>query len=165
MRTHPEQRAIFGAAVAEVGRADDLAVLDARDFTGTRTVVDVGGGSGALLQAVLAAHPQSSGVLFDQADVVDAVRGRFAADERCRLVGGDFFRDPWPDGDLYLMKSVLHNWSDAQAAELLRNGRRAMAPGSRLLLIERVVPPGDAPHPSKDMDLFMLVVLGGRERT
>lgn len=168
LRNRPAQSAIFGKAVAEVGRADNAAVLAACDFTDARTVVDVGGGGGALLETVLAAYPESSGVLFDQPEVIDSMRGQFTVDGlagRCRLVSGDFFLDTWPDGDSYLMKSVIHNWSDAQAVDILRNGRKAMSSASRLLLIERVVPPGDVPHPSKDMDLFMLVVLGGRERT
>ncbi|MFC4564340.1 methyltransferase [Nocardiopsis mangrovi] len=159
---------VFDAAMAELTRAVLPAVLDAYDFSAARRIVDVGGGSGALLSAVLHAAPDATGVVFDTPHVADAARERMRAEglaDRCTATGGDFFRDVPPGGDLYLLKWILHNWPDDPAARILRRCRRAMGDGARLLLIESVLPPGDTYHPAKTMDLSMLVISGGRERT
>ena len=133
-----------------------------------RQVVDVGGGQGVLLAAVLRAHPHLRGVLFDQPAVVagaaPVLRAAGVAD-RCEVVGGDFFAAVPAGGDVYLLSRILHDWDDARATALLRVLHRAARPGARLVVVERVLPPGDAPHPGKLIDLTMLVMLGGRERT
>ena len=138
------------------------------DFAGARTVVDVGGGQGALLAAVLAAHPQARGVLFDQPEVVAGaaplLRAAGVAD-RCAVVGGSFFEAVPDGGDVYLLSRVIHDWDDAQATTILRACRRAMGPAARLLLVERVLAPGNTPDPNRFSDLNMLVMLGGQERT
>jgi SAM-dependent methyltransferase len=168
LQRHPEHGRIFNAAMGEHSRLTGKALAAAYDFTRARQIVDVGGGDGSFLSTVLRAFPGSAGVVFDQPHLSDAAGKRIGAaglGERCRFVGGDFLREVPSGGDVYLLKGVLHNWPDDQAVVMLRNCRRAMGAGGRLLLIEWVVPGGDAPHPSKFLDLAMLFVYGGRERT
>jgi hypothetical protein len=168
LQHHPEHGRIFNAAMAEHSRLTGKALAAAYDFAGARQIVDVGGGDGSFLSAVLRANPGTTGVVFDQPYLAAAAGAQIGAaglGERCRYVGGDFLREVPAGGDVYLLKGVLHNWPDDQALVMLRNCRRAMGADSRLLLIEWVVPGGDVPHPSKFLDLAMLFVYGGRERT
>jgi hypothetical protein len=168
LKNHPDHGAIFDMAAADFSRVNNAVVIDAYDFAQARTVVDVGGGNSSLLSAILSAHPTTTGVLFEQPAVIKHAREQLVANKlinRCQLVVGDFFSDALPAGDVYLMKSIIHAWSDAEANTILRNCRKAMPPDSKLLLVELVIPPGDTPHMSKDLDFLMLVILGGRERT
>jgi SAM-dependent methyltransferase len=132
-------------------------------------VVDVGGGNGTLLATILTAHPSARGVLFDQPHVVEQAHAQVEAAGvagRCSIVGGDFFHELPTDGDVYLLKNILHDWSDERAVAILRQCRRAMKPSARLLVIELVVPEGNGPSEAKLSDLVMLVANpGGRERT
>jgi hypothetical protein len=167
LSAHPEDGASFDAAMISLSQMTNTAVLSAYDFTHARRVVDVGGGHGGLLSAALMAHPELRGTLFDQPDVLEGARARLAPLallDRCELVGGDFFEAIPAGGDVYVMKSILHDWDDARAGSILRACRRAMSPSARLLLIEMIVPAGDAPHASKMLDLEM-ILFGGRERT
>ena len=160
--------ALFDAAMTSRSLAQRDAVVAAYDFAGGRTVVDVGGGAGALLAAILGANPDARGILFDQPQVVagtdEALRAAGVAD-RCAVVGGSFFEAVPEDGDVYLLKWIIHDWGDEPARAILRTCRRAMAPGARLVLAERVVGPPNAPDPAKFADLMMLVLVGGQERT
>lgn len=168
LQSHPDLGAVFDKAMANMSRAENAAVIHAYDFALARTVVDVGGGTGSMLSAILLAFPATTGVLFDLPLTIDLGRERIAANkltDRCQLVAGDFFHDLLPAGDVYLLKSIIHDWSDAEAETILHNCRKAMSPDSRLLLVEQIVPLDNSPHPSKEMDLLMLVVLGGKERT
>lgn len=168
MAHHPEHGRLFDEAMRELTRVAAPAVLDAYDFAGVSRIVDVGGGSGALLSAVLHREPGASGVVFDTPGVADSARERIRNEgltDRCSVVGGDFFREVPPGGDLYVLKWVLHNWPDERATAILRSCRRAMGEDAKLLLIESVLPSDGAPHPGKAMDLSMLVLSGGRERT
>ena len=144
------------------------AVAEAYDFAAFETVVDVGGGHGVLLNTILQAYPGVNGIVFDSPHVVagaeDAIR-EAGLTGRCRAVGGDFFRGVPDGGDAYLMKHIIHDWSDDQATTILRNCRRGVNPGGKLLLVEMVVAPGDAADLVKLIDLEMLVNLTGRERT
>jgi hypothetical protein len=166
---HPQHAAVFQAAMGQHSRVTGAALVDAYDFGAARLLVDLGGGDGSFLGTVLSAHTHMTGIVFDQPYAADAARKQIAASglgDRCSFLGGDFLRDVPPGADVYMLKGVVHNWPDDQALMLLRNCRRAMeARDSRLLLIEWVVPPGDAFHPSKFIDLSMLMVYGGRERT
>jgi hypothetical protein len=140
----------------------------AYDFSGASTVVDVGGGRGALLIAILAANPGLRGILFDLLHVAESAETAVTTAglrERCAVVGGDMFQEVPPGGDIYLLSRVIHDWDDERSVVILKNCRRAMGPGGRLLLIEDVIPPGDTPSHGKLMDLNMLVSLGGQERT
>jgi hypothetical protein len=168
LRDSPEDGAAFTAAMAGFAATEAQEILAAYDFGAARRIVDVGGGDGTLLTAVLAANPGQTGELLDQPEVAAAARERITAaglDGRATAAAGDFFSSVPAGGDLYLLKWIIHDWPDEQAVAILRRCRSAMAPGSRLLLIERVLPDTDAPHTSKVWDFTMLVVLGGRERT
>ncbi|MCG8915245.1 acetylserotonin O-methyltransferase [Actinokineospora sp. PR83] len=168
LREHPEKGALFAAGMAEQSRIEATAVLESHDFAAAGPLIDVGGGNGAQLLAIAQRHRALRGVLFDQPQVAEAAGRRFAEHgvaDRCTAIGGDFFADVPPGGRTYLLKSVLHDWSDDDARTILTSCRRVMGPGSTLLVVERVLPEGDAPHPSKAFDLAMLVLLGGRERT
>jgi hypothetical protein len=166
-RAHePLESAIFDRAMAGISAAVAPVLAEAYDFTGVGTLVDVGGGSGALLAAILRRYPDLHGVLFDQAHVVSAapeVLGAAGVADRCEIVGGSFF-DFVPKGDAYLMKSILHDWDDASAARILRSVRAAARPDARLFVVEPVVGPPNEGLNGKLSDLHMLVMLGGRER-
>lgn len=165
---NPEEAAIFDGAMAALTRGDIGAVLDAYDFSRFGTVVDVGGGNGALLGALLAAYPTVCGVLFDQEHVVAAadelLRTAGVAD-RCEIVAGSFFDDVPPGGDAYVLKSIVHDWEDAEAAAILRVCRRAAGEESVLLVVERELGAPNEDASAKLSDLNMLVAAGGRERT
>lgn len=166
---HPDAARNFDAAMAERSAAEDDAVLAAWTFPPTGTVVDIGGGRGTLLSAVLRARPQLHGIVFDLAHVIERARPAFAGQRLgSRLQGapGDFFADELPrDAQVYMLKKVIHDWDDARALAILKACSRAMAPGATLLLIEPVIAPGNEPSFAKLLDLFMLVWPGGRERT
>ncbi len=133
-----------------------------------RTVADVGGAHGVLLAAVLHANPAARGILFDLPHVIATAGDAIAAQglaARCELVSGDFFEAVPAGADLHLLKQIVHDWDDERATRLLPNCHRALAPGGTLLLVEMVVPADNQPSPAQAMDLNMLVLLGGRERT
>ena len=165
---HPDEGAAFDAAMTSLSLQQRDAVVAGYDFSGARTVVDVAGGHGALLAAILAANPQARGVLFDQPHVVAGAAPLLRAAGvagRCGVVGGSMFEAVPEGGDVYLLKLIVHDWDDAQATAILRTCRRAMAPAARLVVVEAVLAAGDAPDPGKFRDLHMLVVPGGQERT
>jgi hypothetical protein len=140
-------------------------VAQAYDFPPDATVVDVGGGHGGLLLAVLRRHPGLRGALFDQQHVLDGHRlGELGADDRWDLVAGDFFTGA-PSGDVYLIKRILHDWDDEGCLRILRQCRRAVSDGGRVLVVDAVVPPGNDPDPGKVIDVLMMSSLTGRERT
>ena len=158
---HPDAAATFHAAMSGFSAHEQAAILDADDFSATATIVDVGGGEGALLEAILAHNPRAAGLLFDRAPAA-----AHATRHPCvGVVVGDFFTRVTAGGDLYVLKSVLHNWPDEQAVTILRNCREAMAPDGRVLVAERVIGDDGGPSEAAVFDLNMLVVAGGRERT
>ncbi len=164
---HADAEARFGAWMTRSSELNNPAIVNGYDFSGFRTIVDVGGGQGSLLVAILRANPNARGVLFDVAGVIEAARqgeaGRLG--ERCEMVEGSFFESVPRGGDLYLLKTVIHDWDDELAVRILTSCREAMSAQSRLLVIESIVPDGNQPHFSKFMDLNMLVLNhGGRER-
>ena len=167
----PEQR-VFDSAMAEGTRQMAGAIARSYDFSGIDTIVDVGGGYGALLPPILHEYPQLRGVVFDRphcrAGAEALVKGAGLAD-RCTFVGGDFFTDDYPAADAYVLKSVIHDWDDSHSLRLLRRCRAHMAPGTRLLIVEVVVPDRleqTAAHRRMVWaDLRMLVSTGGRERS
>lgn len=168
LHEHPRAAARFNAAMNGFSGHETAAILEAYDFSAARSVVDIGGGHGALLAALLRAHPQLTGTLFDLPSVVagaELALGEMGIAERVRTVAGDFFDEAPAGADLYVMKSVLHNWDDADASRILATCRTAMKPEARLLAIERVLPQGNAPAEAKLFDINMLVVAGGCERT
>jgi len=168
LRQHPQAGEIFDQAMTNLTRTQALAVLGAYDFAGVETLVDVGGGQGTLLAAVLRAHPVMRGVLYERLEVLPAARKALEADgllPRCELKRGDFFASVPEGGDAYTLKDVLHDWDDEQATVILANCARAMQPSARVLVIERGLSPRNVPDPGKMVDVVMLAVTGGRERT
>ncbi len=163
---NPEAGQLFSRSMTSFSSAVDAPVVDAYDFGARRRVVDVGGAHGSLLAAILAAEPGPEGVLFDRPEVIaDAAGGPVGAFAgRCDLVSGDFFQAV-PNADTYVLKMILHDWSDEACVAILRNCRQAMMPGGRVLVIEQVIPDGNTPSFGKLLDLAMMVCLGGRERT
>ncbi len=165
---NPEEAAFFSGAMGNLAALAASELLRVYDFTSAHTVVDVGGAFGELLATILEAHPHVRGVLFDLpyviADAQPAIAARGLTD-RCELVGGDFFEMVPPGADVHVLKQILHDWSDDEAIRLLRQCRDALAPGGKLLIVEMVVPADNRPSAVQPMDLNMLVMLGGRERT
>ncbi|MFE5889269.1 methyltransferase [Streptomyces sp. NPDC002285] len=169
MRERADVSSVFDDAMSEASRQLIAPVVGAFDFSGIGTLVDVAGGHGALLAAVLAANPDVRGVLYDQPDVVAGAGRAFkdsGTDGRAEVVGGDFFDSVPPGADAYLLSNVIHDWDDAHSLTILRNCREALAEGGRVLLVEAVMPDRSEPAPTVTlMDLNMLVLCGGRQRT
>jgi SAM-dependent methyltransferase len=163
---NPDELLAFQALMSTQSRLQVPAVLNAYDFTSADAIVDVGGGEGALLAALLAANPAARGVLFDRPDVVARSGPVLAAvAPRCDVVPGDFFSTVPGGADTYVLKLVLHDWDDARAARILHNVRDAIVPGGRLIIIKTVMPPGNEYHHATFLDMNMLVLTdGGRER-
>lgn len=165
---HPEESAIFDRTMSAGSRMAAPAIAVAYDFATAGTVVDVGGGRGTLIAAILRAHPTVRGIVFDQPHVVAGagpVLAEAGVADRCELVGGDFFTAIPEGGEVYILRRIIHDWDDDRAVAILRNCARAMAPGARMLVAETVIPPGNEPSAAKFLDLQMLVMTGGRERT
>jgi hypothetical protein len=156
----PDESAVFDRAMTSTSGAVVDAVATAYDFGRFGTVVDVGGGRGHQLAAILARHPGVHGVLFDQPEAVAAV----TPGDRVRTVGGDFFSAVPEGGDAYVLKAVLHDWPDEESVAILRSCRRAMAPSATLLLVEQVLDLAPDPVRTALSDLNMLVMPGGQER-
>ncbi|WP_327355116.1 methyltransferase [Streptomyces sp. NBC_01304] len=164
----PVMNAHLGQAMSGLTAMVADTVIEAYDFGPYEKIVDVGGGEGAFLSAVLAAHPRARGVVFDLPHVVPAGAPHIAdagLSERCELVGGSFFEKVPEGGDLYTMKWVLHDWDDASCVRILQSCRQVMSDDARLLIVDTVVPEGDEFSPSKIIDLNMMVLSGGQERT
>jgi hypothetical protein len=165
---HPEESAIFDRAMVSLTAAEAETVSAGYDFSRFPTIVDVGGGHGGLLAAILARNPTAMGVLFDQPHVVDKAAGLLRAagvQDRCRTVSGSFFEAVPEGGDAYILKSVIHDWYEPEARAILETCRRAMAETAVLLLVERVLDPPNQGLDTKLSDLNMLVGPGGMERT
>lgn len=168
LKAHPDEAATFNEGMTGFSQQAAGPVVKAYDFSRFGTVVDVGGGHGALLSAILKANPGVRGVVFDMPQVVEgagpALRAAGLAD-RCTTGGGDFFQEIPAGGDAYLLKHIIHDWNDEKAAAILRTCRRAIRPTGKLLLVEIVIPPPGEPSPGKLLDLEMLVICDGKERT
>jgi len=172
MAKDPAQAANFDAAMADFTKMTAVAVAAAYDFTPLRTLVDVGGGNGALLLGILKAYAHLQGVVADRADVVERAKKEIAASglgARCRAVAIDFFREVPGGADAYVLKHVIHDWDDERARTILANCRRVVPPNGRLLLVEGVYPPRiDGSPESRGAaanDVNMLVSTGGRQRS
>jgi hypothetical protein len=174
---NPEYAEVFDEAMSSFSRIADPTIVAGYDFAALDTLVDVGGGQGSLLGTILHSCPRLRGTLFDQPQVIEKARrsGELADPEvagRCELVAGSFFEELPPGRDAYLFKSILHDWSDEEVRLILRNCRRAMGMrgpgggrGRRLLVVEMLIEPGNRPSPAKLLDMAMLLLTGGRERT
>jgi hypothetical protein len=164
----PEETFIFDRAMASGTERFAEAVLEVCDFARFHNVIDVGGGDGMFLAKILAAYPSLRGTLFDQPHVTSKAASSLEAlglSGRCHAISGNFFVNVPAGGDVYLLKWILHDWDDTAAIGILRSCHRAMKPSSRLLLVEHVIGSPNASSDGKFMDLGMMVVTGGRERT
>jgi hypothetical protein len=144
----------------EQGKERRVERLDGVGWRGNETVVDVGGGNGSLLLALLDRQPGLRGVVFD---LPETVRDEPALGERIEFVEGNFF-ERVPEGDVYVLSTILHDWDDERAATILRTIRESAPAAARILILDSVVPPGNEPFGAKWLDLLMLVIAGGRER-
>jgi len=170
----PEAAAIFYRMTVELTRLTAQFVLQAYDFSGLKRIADIGAGHGEMLAYVLRANPEASGILFDLPQAVEGAVEAFARNHadlegRCSFVSGDFFVLVPSGADAYMLKSVIHDWDNERSIRILSNCRQAMAEGSRLLLIEPVLPEHREASPLQatlsQHDLTMLVALGAQERT
>lgn len=166
---HPETATTFNSAMTNFSNTMHNAVADAYDFSGMKIVADIGGGQGALLRKIMSKNEQLQTILFDLPKVVAGAPPLMEAagvSERCKIVGGDFFQDDVPSGcDAYILSTVIHDWDDAESIAILKNCHKAMPASGKLLLVELVIPEGDTPSFSKLLDLNMMMLPGGRERT
>lgn len=165
---HRDEGEQFSRAMADISGMAMGPVLETYDFSSVRKLVDVGGAHGTLLAAILKQYPTIKGVLFDLPHAQPG--GRAAMEQaglanRVEAIGGDFFASVPAGGDLYLLKHILHDWNDERCVAILKNIRAAMAPGAKVVVVELALPPGAEPAPAQLMDLNMLVMLDGRERT
>jgi O-methyltransferase len=156
--SHPEERLLFDTAM-EQGWQARVERLDSADWRGDETVVDVGGGNGTHLRALLERHPEMRGIVFD---LPETVRDEASFPERLTFVAGSFFEDVPPD-DVHILSTILHDWDDESARRILETVRASA--GERLVLVEAVVGPGSEQSGTKWLDLLMLVISAGRERT
>lgn len=163
----PEHGELFFAAMNQVTDMILPALLDAYDFSTFKHVIDVGGGLGSLLAAVLKDQPKLKGTLYDLPSMRTPAEEYLSAQgvlDRCNVVTGDFFEAVPEGGDLHIMKWIIHDWNDEQAVQILSNCRQALEPNGRVVLVEQVLADGNAPCPGKMMDIMMLLMEGGRER-
>lgn len=164
----PELAEIFNAAMTNLSEMATAPLTAAYDFSPFGTIVDVGGGHGRLLSAILATAPNSRGVLFDLPQVVAGapeLLRKYGVEDRIRIEQGSFFDFVPTGGDAYVLKNIIHDWPDQDAIRILNNIRAAVRPGTRLLLCEFVIPDHDRDFPGKWIDLEMLVAVAARERT
>jgi ubiquinone/menaquinone biosynthesis C-methylase UbiE len=164
---HRDDGEQFGRAMQDVSAMVAHSVVEHYDFSGVATIVDVGGGNGSMLTAVLQQQPAASGIVCDLSYIGDLARRQIESaglSSRCRFEPGDFFKNV-PAGDLYLLKFILHDWDDADCVRILQQCRAAARPGSRVAVIEMLVPDDNSSPMVALMDLNMLVMTGGLERT
>ncbi|HEX2271321.1 MAG TPA: methyltransferase [Pyrinomonadaceae bacterium] len=165
---NPADAAIFNDSMTGVTAAANESIMSLYDFSGFNKIIDVGGGHGGLITSILKSNPQAKGVLFDAPQVVSGARSKIEAAglaDRCETVGGNFFESVPDGGDAYIMKWIIHDWDDEKAIRILTNIRNQIPSHGKLILVDCVVPESDEPHFSKFIDLNMLVMTGGRERT
>jgi len=160
-RRNPEAGAIFNEAMRLIGKHNSPEVAKSYDWSRFPVIADIGGGIGGLLLDILDAYPSCRGILFDEPKVVQ----QSISHERLELVGGDFFQTVPAGADAYILRWIIHDWSETDAMALLGKVREAMKPGARLILLEELIPEAPDLVPGKWIDVLMLAITGGRERT
>jgi len=163
LQENAEANRIFNAAMLAKAQGQIPAIVAAGNFSRFNVIGDIGGGRGHLLSAILDAAPESKGILFDLPHVVKEVSDLASA--RLQLQAGDFFKDPLPRCDAYILMEIIHDWPKNEAIAILQGIRRAAAPGASVFLMEAIVPAGPKPDWSKMLDIHMLTLLGGKQRT
>lgn len=166
--THPEDSACFSAAMGNLSNIVTPAVLDAYDFSRASKIIDVAGAHGVFLAEILTRYPQATGILFDLPHVIAesrAVLEKHGVADRVESIAGDMFKEVPAGGDVYLLKHIIHNWDDERATAILRACRAAMKPNGKVLIVELIVPPDNELTFAQLMDMNMLVMLTGKERS
>lgn len=159
---HPEDGMIFSQSMSSMGAAIAQAIVASYDFSQFNTIVDVGGAQGSLLSTILQAHPHLNGILFDLPEIIANVR---LDNGNAQTDAGNFFESVPSGGDAYLLRWIIHDWNDEKASIILKNCHQAMPEHGKLMLLEGIIPPSDEPSPMKFIDVIMLLMTGGRERT
>jgi hypothetical protein len=166
--SHPEEAEIFNRAMTSITEYEDVAIPEVYDFS-SKTIADIGGGHGGLLTSILTSYSTARGILFDTATVIEQAKERLLPQlrEHVIFVAGSFFESIPVGGDVYLLKNILHNWPDEQCVTILQNCRKAIVPGGKILVIERVMPEINDPNRAETffVDLIMLAMFGGYERS
>jgi hypothetical protein len=165
---HPERAQVFEQAMAAIHGHETDQIVEGYDFGKFSTIADVGGGNGSQLAMILQQHPSVKGILLDQPHVVQQagpILEQHNVADRCQVEGGDFFQSVPAGADAYLLRHIIHDWDDENAITILHNCRDALGPHGKLLLVEFVIPPGNGPFFGKLLDLNMLLIPGGMERT
>jgi ubiquinone/menaquinone biosynthesis C-methylase UbiE len=165
---NPENARIFNNAMSGMTAQAEAALHAAYKFEGINTIMDVGGGHGGFITSILERNPAMRGILFDSPQVIEGARPKLAAagmTDRCQIVGGNFFESVPEGADAIAMKWIIHDWNDEQSITIMKNCARALPDNGKLILVEAVVPLGDEMHFAKFIDLNMLVMTGGKERT
>jgi hypothetical protein len=167
LHAHPKEGARFQRMMVEVHSPETPAIVAGYDFGPFEHIVDVGGGHGMLLSAVLAANPGKRGTLFDLAEGIEAAkRGAGGPLPNVAFATGDVLDTPLPgDGDVYMLRHLVHDYDDAEAVRILSNVRRSMPQNARVLVLEKTIPTDDTPGPGRWLDLHVMLLVGGRERT
>lgn len=165
---HEDNARIFNDAMSGMTAQAEQALHAAYEFAGINTIIDVGGGHGGLITSILKKNPGMRGILFDAPQVIEGAKTKIAGSgvaDRCRVEGGDFFQAVPEGADAIIMKWIIHDWNDEQSITIMKKCHRALPANGKLILVEAVVPPGNEMHFAKFIDLNMLVMTGGRERT
>jgi hypothetical protein len=166
--TDPAKAENFNRYMASSSEPLNQAISTKYDFSNVTKLVDIGGGLGGMISAILAANPNLNGIVYDAPQVVEKSREILAAkglSDRCEAVGGDFFESVPAGGDVYSMRWILHDWEDQKSLRILENIKKVLPAGGKLLLAEAVVPETSEQHYSKFFDVLMMIMTGGRERT
>ena len=166
--THPQLGPLFDAGMTSMNFYETPAMLDAYDFTGISVLADIGGGNGSLISAILARYPDMKGMLFDLGHVIGRAKENLQAAglaARCSVTAGSFFETIPSGADAYLFRHIIHDWTDEQCHQILAHCRKVIPANGKLLIVDCVVPEGNAPSLSKEMDRLMLTFPGGQERT
>lgn len=167
MANNPEEGKTFDRMMTDFHGGETQPMIDNYDFSVFKTVVDVGGGNGEVISAVLHNSKGLNGILFDMPEVIKRSRENSMISglkDRCQLISGDFFESVPSGGDAYILRHIIHDWSDEDSISILKNCKKSMNPDGKILVVEAVIPPGNDPHPFKWLDLTMLMI-GGKERT
>lgn len=159
----PDEGRVFNSAMVAKAHSAIAGILASYDFSGFSTIADIGGGNGHLLRGILEVVPRSSGILFDLPHVIEQ-SGSIASD-RLTLMAGDFFHDPLPGSDAYLLMEIIHDWGDEEAVAILQAVRQAAPRSATLLVVEAIVPDDPGPDWTKMLDIHMLALFGGRQRS
>ncbi len=168
LEQNPEAAVVFNEANAVKAATSHRAILDSYDFNGSRRILDVGGGTGALMIAILNAQPLLEGAVADLAFVTGPCRDaidKAGLSDRCRVIDCDFFESIPSGFDTLLLSNILHDWPDDTCLTILRQSHDALGAGQKILIIEMIIPPGNTPSVAKLLDMEMLTMTGGRERT